>query len=244
MHIAIYEPDDIAAHILTFVARRRGHKAVVLATRAELHEALPFEPAAIIAAVERVDERALGEIGPLRSRYPEAVTVVTPEAVGSGDSLFALKSGLTDVVAKPYHPHEVMLRAELALANRRVSDTSGAIRAGDLHVDFDRFSAVKAGAELVLTKLELRLLYCLLEHYPQVAPTDRLLSFGWETMEPPEANLLKTHISHLRKKLQDAGGERFEIRSRHSLGYTLERVEAGGGAPATQPGAVREPVEV
>ena len=65
-----------------------------------------------------------------------------------------------------------------------------------------------------------------MQHHGRVSPTERLLSFGWDSLEPPDASLLKTHISHLRKKLSDAGGRRFEIRSRHSLGYTLQLVEA------------------
>src|SRR4051812_49338895 len=87
MHIVIYEPDDIAAHILSFVARRRGHKSVVLTSPAELHDTLPFNPAAIIAAVESVDERCIEALAPLRSRYPEALVFLTPERVGGGASL-------------------------------------------------------------------------------------------------------------------------------------------------------------
>jgi DNA-binding response OmpR family regulator len=61
-----------------------------------------------------------------------------------------------------------------------------------------------------------------MQNYQSLSATDRLLSFGWEGRDVPEAGLLKTHISHLRRKLRDAGGEAFDIQSRHSLGYTLE----------------------
>ena len=226
MHIAIYEPDEIAAHILAFVARRRGHRSAIVSSHRELHEPLPIDPVAIIAAVDLVDDASLAVLQPLRKRYPEALLFVTPEAVDASTGLAALKAGVADVVPKPYHPHEVMLRAELMCAQRRAPDVPGVARVGDIEVNFDRYSATKAGVDVPLTKLELRLLYCLLEHHPQVAPIDRLLTFGWETLEPPDAALLKTHISHLRRKLQAAGGAPFEIRSRHSLGYTLELVEA------------------
>ena len=118
--------------------------------------------------------------------------------------------------------HEVILRAELqAESLGGPGGVSDAIRLGDLEVDLGYYTAQKNEQELRLTKLELRLLFCLMEHQGKVSPTDRLLSFGWDSLDVPDASLLKTHISHLRKKLLEAGGEPIQIRARHSLGYTL-----------------------
>lgn len=229
MHLAVYEPEPTTAHILAFIARRRGHKTLALSDLSELQQPLPFAPSAIIVAVDRVDEATLARVATIRQRHADAMIFLTPEQRDGTGALAALRAGVTDVIPKPYHPHELILRTELATAHRQTPAAPGVITAGDLEVDFDRYSATKRGVELPLTKLELRLLYCLIEHHPQVTPTERLLSFGWDAMEPPDASLLKTHISHLRKKLREAGGEQFHIRSRHSLGYTLELSRAAVG---------------
>lgn len=227
MHIAIVEPDEVMGHILAFVARRRGHKPFVARSIAELPERLPFSPAASIVALERLDEESLASVGPLRERYPEALILLTTEYAPDPLPLYALKAGFRDVIMKPLHPHEVILRAELQVEGAgNASAASDAIRVGDLEVDLGHYTALKNSQELELTKLELRLLFCLMEHEGRVSPTDRLLSFGWDSLEVPDASLLKTHISHLRKKLREAGGGAVEIRARHSLGYTLRVDEA------------------
>jgi two-component system KDP operon response regulator KdpE len=226
MHIAIIEQDELLAHILSFVARRRGHKTFVARTPEELPERLPFTPAAGIIALDRIDEESLARIEPLRERYPDCLMLLTTEYAPDPLPLAALKAGFRDVVRKPLHPHELIMRAELHAESRGgPSAASDAIRVGDLEIDLGHYTATKNARELRLTKLELRLLFCLVEHHGKVSPTERLLSFGWESLEVPDASLLKTHISHLRKKLRDAGGNAAEIRARHSLGYTL-RIEA------------------
>lgn len=226
MHIAIVESDEVMAHILAFVARRRGHKPFVAHSIAELPERLPFSPAVSIVALDRVDEDSLASVEPLRERYPESLIMLTTDYAPDPLPLFALRAGFRDVIKKPLHPHEVILRAELqAESTGGTNGASDAIRVGDLEVDLGHYTALKNSQELQLTKLELRLLFCLMEHEGRVSPTDRLLSFGWDSLEVPDASLLKTHISHLRKKLREAGGDPVEIRARHSLGYTL-RLEA------------------
>lgn len=226
MHIAIIEQDELLAHILSFVARRRGHKTFVARTPEELPERLPFTPAASIVAVDEISEESLARVQPLRERYPDCLMLLTTEYAQDPLPLAALKAGFRDVIRKPLHPHEVIMRAELyAESLGGAVAVSDSISVGDLEVDLGHYTATKNHAELRLTKLELRLLFCLVEHHGRVSPTDRLLSFGWESLEVPDASLLKTHISHLRKKLRDAGGDDIEIRARHSLGYTL-RIEA------------------
>jgi DNA-binding response OmpR family regulator len=134
----------------------------------------------------------------------------------------ALERGAMDVIQKPVLPGDLVIRAELAAANRGISNQpDGGLRLGDLEVDIDQALAIKAGQELALTRMELRLLYCLAQHRGRVAPTDRLLSFAWESDEFANSSL-KTHISHLRQKLREAGGQPVTIKARQMLGYIME----------------------
>ena len=58
MHIAIVEPDELMAHILAFVARRRGHKTFIAPDVDDLPERLPFTPTASIVALDASTRRA------------------------------------------------------------------------------------------------------------------------------------------------------------------------------------------
>ncbi|MFQ5381345.1 MAG: hypothetical protein ACE5EF_06955, partial [Dehalococcoidia bacterium] len=52
MRLAVVDSQPIAGEVLSFAARRRGHQVICLADESRLFDRLPFEPAALIIAVE------------------------------------------------------------------------------------------------------------------------------------------------------------------------------------------------
>lgn len=230
MRILIVESDSLAAHVLGVAARRKGHKTFEASAWSEVSETLPFEPTACVYGVDRLTPRAVERVTNFATSVRGLATIVVAEQIPDSAALNALRAGVGDVVRKPYNPFELIERLE------RLRESSAAERdievctLGDLTVDLSHYSARKNGRELRLTKLELRLLFCLLANADGLAPTERLLTFGWDDMEPPEPALLKTHVSHLRAKLREAGGDQFEITSRHSLGYSISLATAEAAA--------------
>jgi DNA-binding response OmpR family regulator len=227
MRIVIAEPDGAAADLLAYVARRRGHQPVCVASVDRVFERLPFEPDAAIVARRELDERALADVRRLHQAFPALGITVIAEWRGPYSPLAMLKAGAEDVVGSPYNPVEVIVRLEGHVAERRAAQPyeSSEVAVADLAIDLQAYTARKAGQELELTRLERRLLFCLAQHYPNVAPTERLLAFGWDGSGDPDGALLKTHMSHIRRKLRDAGGLAFEIVAHHTVGYSL-RVDA------------------
>lgn len=222
MRLAIVDPEPVAGEVLASTAKRRGHQVLCLSDNRHLLSSLPFEPSALIVSMDARDRASAETVSFLRARFPEQILMVTVERPSDAFATGALRAGADDVVRIPYHPGEVILKVEAAAARRTSVGHSADLELGDLVVDLDRYTVTKAGVELTLTKLELRLLYCLCEHSPHLTPLDRLLTFGWDGQGDPEPSLIKTHISHLRKKLKEAGGVPAEITSRQTLGYTIE----------------------
>ncbi len=227
MRIAIAESEPAAADLLMFVAQRRGHQPIAVSSLGRLFERLPFEPAVVIVSLPDLDEETVASIDRLHRHLPEAAIILIAERLTGTQPIAALKAGADDFVRSPYNPFEVILRAEARATTRAAAaPANGGVRLVDLEIDLDAYAATKNGQALALTKLERRLLYCLCQHHPNVATIDRLLAFGWDSLDDPDAGLLKTHISHIRKKLSEAGGPALEIVSHQTVGYSVRAAQA------------------
>jgi DNA-binding response OmpR family regulator len=223
MRLVIAEPNPALSDILSFVAKRRGHQSVCVPDAERIFGSLPFTPTVAILSFSELNAESLDTVERLRGEFPDLPLLVTTETANEPMPAKLMMAGAQDVIQIPYNPHEVILRAESRHVAAGAAVDPDAVTVGDLAVNLAGYVAQKNGQPLSLTKLELRLLFCLGNHSPNVAPSERLLAFGWESTadEPPDMALLKTHISHLRKKMKEAGGQSISIVSRQSIGYQL-----------------------
>lgn len=222
LRLAIAIDDEMETDVLRFVAQKRGHQVVCLEKVDELFRTLPFEPNGTIFRVNGADPRTLSTVQSLRERFPQLAMLLTAERLKEPAPRVLIEAGADEIAKAPYNPTQVVMGLErLAARPGQGAMSGGELSVADLRVDLQRFRAEKNGQSLVLTKLELRLLNCLVEHHPHLTPMDRLLSFGWEDMHEPDPALVKTHISHLRRKMEQAGGASMNIVSRQGVGYTL-----------------------
>lgn len=222
MQILIVDRDEVAARVLAFAARRQGHTPSVVLGVDSLPPRSPLRPTACVLALREGDAHPLEAVQQLQARHPSSCVLVTLGRAQDALTLPLLSLGVQDVMRSPFDPREVIARLELrARAQAPGASERDVASVGDLVVDLGGYVARKNDTILRLTKLELRLLFALAIRKNSVTPTDRLLSFGWDTTDPPASTLLKTHISHLRVKLAHAGGAPIRIEPRHSLGYAL-----------------------
>ena len=232
MKLAFVSSDEIQSHVFVAAAAQRGYPCMALQRATHLGGALPFAPSFVVVALQRLDADGATEVGFVQAHIPAASIIVTAESIPPDARSAALRSGVLDVVQVPYNPFDLITFIEHWHLNRSANlQPVQSCTVFDLDVDLESYIARKGPNILHLTKLELRLLYCLCEHFPNVAPTERLLSFGWGHDGDPDTYNLRTHMSHVRARLRDAGGVPLEIVSRHSIGYTLTNLAHRGPVP-------------
>ena len=223
MKLAIVSTEAVTASAVAFAAKRRGHQVAEFECPEALADELPFQPAITVLIASGSPGDPAPAIATITRHLPASAIFVCLEKGGGMAPGLALRAGAHEVVAAPFNPHELVLRTEAwAAGHEHGGMTPDLVRLGDLEIGLDQYVARKNGVSLPLTRLELRLLYCLCEHSPNITPLERLLAFGWDALGDPESALIKTHISHIRRKLSDAGGAPLEISSKQGVGYMLK----------------------
>jgi two-component system OmpR family response regulator len=125
-------------------------------------------------------------------------------ALGSvADRVAGLESGGDDYLVKPFAFAELNARVNI-LARRRKHETATTIlRAGDVVLNRLTRSVSRGNEEIMLLPLEFRLLELLMMNTGRIVTRKMLLEDVWGFHFDPRTNIVETHISHLRRKIQD-----------------------------------------
>jgi DNA-binding response OmpR family regulator len=139
------------------------------------------------------------------------------------DKLAGFETGADDYLVKPFELQEVEARLNV-LASRGRRRSSRELRVGDLVYNVDTLNVNRAGTEIYLNPIGLKLLKCLMESSPNVVSRSELEMKVWGE-EMPDSDSLRVHIHSLRSALDKPFGSNM-IQTRHGIGYRLVESDA------------------
>ncbi len=227
--VLIAEDEPEIVDILTAYLQREGLRTAWAPdgrAALEMHQALKPDLLLLDVQMPGVDGwRVLSEV---RTRGTTPIIMVTAHDQDI-DKLLALRVGADDYVVKPFNPAEVAARVRAVLRRSRGGDELPAerLRIGSLEIDLEAFHAgVWQGASLVplpLTLTEFRLLAHLARMPRRVFSRSELIAACLSSEGDVLERTVDSHVSKLRKKLEDAGLPGVPV-SLRGVGYRLEDV--------------------
>lgn len=173
--------------------------------------------AAVILDLGLPDGSGLDLLRHWRDRRVETPILILTARGSWQDKVEGLNAGADDFVVKPVRFEELLARLN-ALFRRQQGSRAATITADDLALDPLARTATLAGAPLMLSKQEFRLLHLFLRRAGQVLSQSDILDDLYALDDEREPNTVEVLIGRLRRKI---GRER--ITTLRGLGYRFDK---------------------
>ncbi len=131
-----------------------------------------------------------------------------------------LRAGGDDYLTKPFGFSELHARLENLVRRGAGRAVETMLRCGDVAMDLLSRKVTRQGRSLDLLPREFKLLEYFLRNKDRVVTRTMLLEQVWDYRFDPHTSIIDTHISRLRKKL-DEGFERPLLHTLRGVGYRL-----------------------
>ena len=133
------------------------------------------------------------------------------------DEIKALELGVNDYLSKPFSLG--VLKARMKRILQEKSENTKII-SGELSIDQSVCKVYKRGEEILLSKLEYRLLLYLIENKNHILSKEQILEKIWDSDgKYVDNNTVSVNISRLRTKIEDDVSKPKRIQTVHGIGY-------------------------
>ncbi|WP_160119819.1 response regulator transcription factor [Rhodovarius lipocyclicus] len=139
---------------------------------------------------------------------------------GIDDRVEGLNAGADDYLVKPFALAELLARLNALARRPALGSEPTRLKVADLEMDLIRRAVTRAGQRIELQPREFRLLEHLMRHAGEVVTRSMLLEKVWDFHFDPQTNIVETHVSRLRGKV-DRGFEAELIHTVRGAGYCL-----------------------
>lgn len=139
------------------------------------------------------------------------------------DILRAFNLGTDDFVPKPFEFRELLARVRAILRRAKLSQQEirePRLDVNGLALDPEAYEVTWKDRNCRLTPTEFRILYLLVTNAGHAVSSNRIYTYVWGS-EGGDANALRSHISHLRHKLEVDGDSPGLISSVPTVGYVF-----------------------
>jgi DNA-binding response OmpR family regulator len=223
MKILLVDDDTDLLDVTAYALRREGFNVIVATDGAQaLRRWESDEPDLVLLDVGMPRMSGLEVCRKIRQTSATPVIMLTA-ASDEEHVVQGFRSGADDYVTKPFSPKQLALRIRAVMrrsAGQPATDSQRVLQVGDFTLDLESHQVSKKGEQIQLTPLEFRIFHMLAINEGRVVTFGRLVEYGWG-YDGGEPAMLKTHISHLRKKLKLEPDRPGYIQVLHGVGYMM-----------------------
>ena len=223
LKILLVEDDTEMANHILHVLHEHGHEVEVSHDgHTGLARARSGEHAALIVDRMLPGMDGLSLVRQLRSEGSRIPVLFLTTMNGLNDRVEGLEAGADDYLAKPFAFAELLARVN-AITRRVDAKDAGEptrLHLADLEMDLIRRTVQRGGKAIEVQPQEFRLLEYLLRNAGRVVTRTMLLENVWDLHFDPRTNIVETHLSRLRSKV-DRGFDLELIHTLRGVGYVL-----------------------
>lgn len=219
MRILIAEDDKETADFVRHGLKELGHNPVVASNGLDALHLLSteqFDVAVIDRMLPRLD--GLSVVRRARTAGVELPVLLLTALGRIEDRVTGLEAGADDYLVKPFAFSEFAARVSALGRRRPLQQEITRLELGDVQMDLLKRQVTRDGVQIALQPREFRLLEELMREGGKIVTRTMLLERVWNYYFDPQTNIVETHISRLRSKLNE-GDKPDPIETVRGVGY-------------------------
>ncbi|MGK0172946.1 MAG: two-component system OmpR family response regulator [Gammaproteobacteria bacterium] len=222
MKILVIEDDCETAAYVANGLKEYGHTIDLAATGRDGLFLATGEPYDILVVDRMLPELdGLSIVKTLRGGGNSTPVLFLTALGGVDDRVSGLDAGGDDYLVKPFAFSELLARVNALARRPPLGSKITVLNVGDLEMDLPKRTVTRAGTRIELQPREFRLLEYMMQHAGEVVTRTMLLEYVWEFHFDPHTNVVESHVSRLRTKI-DKPFERPLIHTVRGSGYSIQ----------------------
>ncbi|KPH78333.1 winged helix-turn-helix domain-containing protein [Bosea vaviloviae] len=221
MKILVIEDDKTTAAYIQKGMAELGHVIDIAETGRNglfLAAGEPYDVMIIDRMLPGLD--GLGIVKTIRAAGVRTPVLFLTALSGIDDRVDGFQAGGDDYLVKPFAFAELVARINALARRPPINDVQTVLRVADLEMDLLKRRVSRAGKDIDLQPREFRLLEFLMQNAGRLVTRTMLLEHVWEYHFDPRTNIVETHVSRLRSKV-DRDFDKELIETVRGSGYMI-----------------------